>query len=242
MHYNSAYYQSHYGRLLDDGGYFNLRAQYWKKAIMAARNIPEDSLLLDYGCGTGQVSMAFQNTHFYDVAEFSRELIARRGKVVYADNADIPVGMFDFVLSSHALEHSPRPHEDLLNFRRFAKPTGQLLLILPVEKDLRKAMEVDGNNHLYCWTFQTICNLLHATEWKPLVQTYVYDSFGLGFLSKLLPPQQAVSLAWTFGRLKKGFKSMMIVAAKADSALARETLRELPASGQKVVRQEAPAA
>ena len=32
------------------------------------------------------------------------------------------------------------------------------------------------------------------------------------------------------------------IAAKADSALARETLRELPASDQKVGRQEAPAA
>ena len=232
MQYNSAYYESHYGRLLDNERYFSIRALYWKKAIMAVRDVPEDSLLLDYGCGTGQVSMAFPNTHFYDVSRYSRNLISRKGKIVYEDTAEIPAGKFDFILSSHALEHSPRPFEDLLNFSRFVKPTGQLLLILPIERDFRRAFEVDGNNHLYCWTFQTICNLLHASGWKPLVQTYIYDSFGLGILSKLLPLQRAVSSAWALGRLKRGFQSMMIVAATAGGAVSREPVDEVAAHGQ----------
>jgi SAM-dependent methyltransferase len=222
MQYNSAYYEGHYGRLLENEHYFNIRALYWKRAITTVRAVPEESLLLDYGCGTGQVSMAFRNTHYYDVSKFSRNLISQKGRIVYEDTREIPAGKFDFILSSHALEHSPRPYEDLLNFSRFAKSTGQLLLILPVERDFRRTVEVDGNNHLYCWTFQTICNLLHASGWKPLVQTYIYDSFCLGTLSKLLPPQQTVSLAWTLGRLKRSFKSMMIVAANTGSAVARE--------------------
>ena len=217
MQYNSAYYESHYGRLLGDDQYFNLRALYWKKAITAVQEVSEDSLILDYGCGTGQVSMAFPNTHYYDVAEFSRELIKKRGKVVYDDVSGIPSGEFHFLLSSHSLEHSPRPYEDLQNFRRFVKPKGRLLLILPVEQDFHTTLKVDSNNHLYCWTFQTICNLLHAAGWEPLFETYIYDSFGLGTLIKLMPAPKAVSLAWKLGRLKKSFKSMMIVARNGKS-------------------------
>ena len=213
MEYNSTYYEGHYGRLLGDDHYFNVRTLYWKHAITAVQVVPEDSLVLDYGCGTGQVSMAFPNVHFYDTSEFSRDLIKQKGKVVYRDDAEIPAGKFDFVLSSHALEHSTRPFEDLQNFRRFVKPTGQLLLILPIERKFQKTLKVDDNNHLYCWTFQTICNLLYATGWKPMVQTYIYDSFGLGSFSKVLPPQKAVSLSWRLGRLKRGFQSIMVVAS-----------------------------
>lgn len=216
MQYDAAYYEGHYGRVLTDDRYFDIRALYWKAAITAVKSVSEDSLLLDYGCGTGQVSMAFKNTHFYDVAEFSRDLIKKRGKVVYEDVESIPSGRFDFILSSHALEHSPRPFEDLVNFGRFCKKSGHLLLILPIERELQKTLTVDTNNHLYCWTFQTICNLLHATGWEPLIQTHVYDSFGLGTLSKWLPARSAVLWSWKLGKVKRSFKSMMVVARKND--------------------------
>jgi|SRR5450756_2599662 len=222
MHYNAAYYEGHYGRLLMDDQYYKMRALYWKTAITAVQAVSADDLILDYGCGTGQVSMAFPNTHYYDIAEYSRDLIKKHGKIVYEDNESIPLGTFDFILSSHALEHSPRPFEDLQNFGRFAKPGGHLLLMLPIERDFRKTLEVDSNNHLYCWTFQTICNLLIAAGWKPLIQTYVYDSFGLGTFGKLLPAQKAASLSWRLGRVKRSFKSMMIIACNCK--------REQPAS------------
>ena len=98
MHYNAAYYEGHYGRLLQDNGYLGLRSMYWKAAITAVHPVSDDSLLLDYGCGTGQVSMAFPNTHYYDIAEFSRDLIRKTGRVVYDEVAAIPAGQFDFVL------------------------------------------------------------------------------------------------------------------------------------------------
>lgn len=212
MNYDANYYAEHYERLLDHGPYFDIRALYWKKAITEVINIPEHSLILDYGCGTGQVSMAFTNTHYFDIAEFSRDLIKKRGRLFYDRSESIPLRTFDFILSSHALEHSPRPYEDLLMFRRFAKPDGRLLLILPVETVLYKTLKTDTNNHLYCWTFQAITNLLLSTGWEPLTQTYVYDSFGLGVLSRMFPDESAVSLAWCLGKIRRKYKSMMVVA------------------------------
>jgi SAM-dependent methyltransferase len=42
-----------------------------------------------------------------------------------------PDGSFDFVLSSHMLEHSANPIRVLLEWRRLLKPGGHLLLVLP---------------------------------------------------------------------------------------------------------------
>ena len=170
--------------------------------------------MLDYGCGTGQVTMAFQHCHYFDIAEDSRSRLKKSGRTVYGTIDEIPRGRFDWILSSHALEHSPRPLEDLLRFGDYAKSDGHLLLIRPIETRLRRALQPDGDNHLYCWTFQTISNLLREAGWKPLFQDHIYDSFGLGALSRILGNQAAVQWSWRLGRLRGGFKSMFIVAAK----------------------------
>ena len=167
--------------------------------------------MLDYGCGTGQVTAAFRHCDYYDISEESREYVKSKAKTVYQEPGAIPRRQFDFVLSSHSLEHSPRPFDDLISFARYAKHDGHLLLILPIENMFQKAFEVDNNNHLHAWTFQTISNLLLASGWQPLFQAYIYDSFGLAMLSKWLSPENAVLWSWRFGLVRKSFKSMFIV-------------------------------
>lgn len=209
--YDKSYFESHYGRLLNDEAYFSIRAMFWKKAITSLWSVPEESRMLDYGCGTGQVTAAFRNCQYYDISKDSRDYVKSKAKTVYQEPGAIPHGQFDFILSSHSLEHSPRPFDDLINFTRYARQDGHLLLILPVENTFRKSLKVDNNNHLYGWTFQTISNLLLASGWQPLFQSYIYDSFGLGMLAKWMPPEKAVHWAWRLGLVKKSFKSMFIV-------------------------------
>lgn len=47
------------------------------------------------------------------------------------DISDIPAQTYDFVLSSHSLEHVANPLRALAEWRRVLKPSGALLLILP---------------------------------------------------------------------------------------------------------------
>ena len=47
------------------------------------------------------------------------------------DLAPIAAGRYDFVLSSHALEHSANPLRALREFTRVMKPSGLLVLVLP---------------------------------------------------------------------------------------------------------------
>jgi ubiquinone/menaquinone biosynthesis C-methylase UbiE len=213
--YNQAYYQSHYGRFLSDAPYHRLKGLFWRKAICSLWPLPENCLMLDYGCGLGQVSAAFKECHCYDVAEFSRRFLSDSGRVVYSSTQEIPEEQFDTVLSSHSLEHSPRPFEDLRQFARFAKKDGCLILILPIERDFQRRLAVDDDNHLFAWSFQTIGNLLHASGWTPLAQELIYDSFGLKQLARIVSEKRAVQYAWRLGQARKAFGSMFIASRKS---------------------------
>jgi hypothetical protein len=48
----------------------------------------------------------------------------------------------------------------LQEFQDYVLPGGYLVLVLPVEVELRPALKSDWNLHLQAWTFQTITNLL----------------------------------------------------------------------------------
>jgi len=214
--YDHAYYESHYGRFLPDDSYYDLKARFWRKAISALWSLEPSARLLDYGCGLGQVSAGFEDCHYYDLAEFSRSFLARRGRTVYGDPSAIPRGEFDVVLSSHALEHTKNPSEQLEQFSQYAAARGVLILILPIERDLRAHFEVDTNNHLFTWTFQTITNLLHASGWQPCRQAFIYDSFLLKRLGRIMPDGMAVVWAWRLGRVFRSYRSMFIVSRKRD--------------------------
>jgi hypothetical protein len=87
------------------------------------------------------------------------------------------------VLSRHSLEHVPAPFEALLNMHRLLAPDGELILILPREKHCRTPFAPDIHQHLYCWNFRTINNLLNAAGFTVEGNRYNYD---LGFRA-LLP-------------------------------------------------------
>lgn len=56
------------------------------------------------------------------------------GKVIIADGSalsSIPDGSYDFVLSSHNLEHFANPVKALKEWKRVSRPKGALILVLP---------------------------------------------------------------------------------------------------------------
>lgn len=224
-HYNEAYYEEHYQHVLGNDAYYGLLSSYWTKSIFEPL-LPyarfNDSSVLDYGCGTGVVSAAMKNVTCFDTSECARKLLKDRGRTVYERAEDIPKGSFDAVLCSHSLEHYPNPMEELKAFRNYVREDGYLVLVLPVEVDTEVLLMPDNNQHLYCWTFQTISNLLHLCGWKPMFGEKIYGPFLLGTLGHMIPDQTAVLLAHKLGKLrgilptKGGFPSMLVLAQKVD--------------------------
>jgi hypothetical protein len=89
---------------------------------------------------------------------------------------------------------------------------GLLLLILPKEVDLAVRLYGDNNQHYYCWTFQTLANLLLSCDWEPVFGAELYGPFMLRTARHLLPPAIAVSVANKLGHIKKSFPSIMMLA------------------------------
>ncbi len=213
-HYHENYYQARYTKVLSDDVYRNILAEFWKKTIFTDNHLNEELLTLDYGSGLGQVSAALPHVEYFDVSAYAVQFLKDKGKKAYQAVEDIPTQRYDYLLSSHVLEHSPTPFQDLMRMRNFMKPEGQLILILPIEVNLKPSYKIDRNRHYYAWTFQNITNLLLESGWKPEIQRHIYGPFLLRTIARIMPVQ-AVGIAGLLGRLKGNYKSMMTISKLA---------------------------
>ena len=105
-------------------------AEFW------ATRIPEGSLILDVGAGTGRYRSLFAHCKYY-AHDFGQEpsTIGKYTKLDYiSDLTEIPVsdGSFDVILCTEVLEHVPEPVRALKEFFRILKPGGKLLLTAPL--------------------------------------------------------------------------------------------------------------
>ena len=177
-------------------------------------NIDEKAIILDYGCGFGQNIYHQQNAIGYDVSEYALQFCRIKGLEVTQNLDDIAKQSCDIVFSSHALEHIPAPKTALKDMYNKLKPDGKLILVLPVEKHGKASFELDENQHLYCWNFRTINNLLIANNFQIKENRYIrgaaYQKLLFFYaLNKNLYYSLTTLAAYLFG-----VKEMMIVATK----------------------------
>jgi SAM-dependent methyltransferase len=210
--YDEQYYRSHYPFLFDDPAYYALTGKFWREAIFVRNGVDPDGRILDFGCGLGQISAALPNATLFDYSDYAVQRLRKQGRRVVGRREDIPRGQFDALLSSHSLEHSPGPREDLLGFHDFVRAGGTLVLVLPVEMQLQPALSPDDNQHFYAWTFQTITNLLLSTGWKPRRQAMLYGPSGLRTLARRFGNDRGVQLAIRVGTFRKHYPAMLTVA------------------------------
>jgi SAM-dependent methyltransferase len=218
LFYNEEYYLGHYGEVIKDESNYRLLSLYWRDVLFVRSALNPDGKVLDFGSGVGQVSAALPNSVCFDFNPFAIGELRKRNRLIIESQQDIPSSAFDFVLSSHSLEHSPTPYRDLEEFRQYLQPGGRLVLVLPIEIELECALTPDWNQHLHAWTFQTITNLLLVTGWTPLSQRIIYGPYLLRTLGKRLPAELTVRLAHRFGRIRRAGASMLTIAKISEQA------------------------
>jgi SAM-dependent methyltransferase len=180
-YYDRGYHSTHYKALYERDDYYQARAELALAYFTAEER---QARVFDYGCGLGHAISLLPHAEGWDISAEAREACRRRGIRVYDNSADIPRGAFDVVFNSHVLEHVEEPLSALRTMRELLKPGGTLLLVVPKEEHwLPRVEQPDVNQHLYCWTPQTIYNLLWRAGFRPGRAEYRYPFGGL----KLMP-------------------------------------------------------
>ena len=108
-------------------------------------DIPENSMVLDAGCGNQQYRAYCKHLKYYaqDFGNFKIDekdsLTARRDSYVYGTldytgniwEIDEDDSHFDAILCSEVLEHIPYPNRAIAEFSRLLRPGGRLILTVP---------------------------------------------------------------------------------------------------------------
>lgn len=206
--YDQDYYLSHYGKIINDSGYYDKMSQFWKYNIFDQNLIAtEGKKILDYGCGLGQVSAAV-NADCFDTSDFAAYFLNNKNRTFFSEQEQIPHSHYDIILNSHSLEHYLQPGQSIELFSDLLKNNGLLVILLPVENSPGKpAFNQDNDKHFYTWNFQAISNLLIEKNFSIVSQRVIYGPFGLSKLHN-------ISVITKLGALKKNFPSSLTVARK----------------------------
>jgi SAM-dependent methyltransferase len=167
----------------------------WNMHIWERQIGPEDDVI-EFGCGGGQLlkEIVARTKLGVEVNPAAIEHASSLGIEVRTSLAEVPSASFSLAISSHALEHVASPFETLKELRRVLRPSGRLVLLLPLDDWRspihRKYRSDDIDMHIYTWTPQGLGNLLKTAGFVPRevrVLTHAWPPRGGQLLSRLNP-------------------------------------------------------
>lgn len=169
---------------------------------------PTDTVV-DFGCGTGWLLRLLPGTNKLGVEpnQAARQYAAEHGTQTVAATSELADDLADVVVSSHALEHTLNPYDELTGIKRVLKPSGRLVIIVPMEewRSNRKVDPNDPNHHLFTWTPQLFNNLLSEAGFAiDEIRGFTYlPPYYNEWLYPRLPRPIFDLLAKSFGRYKR---------------------------------------
>jgi 2-polyprenyl-3-methyl-5-hydroxy-6-metoxy-1,4-benzoquinol methylase len=137
--------------------------------------------ILEAGCGSGSLLLQLQAEGFRNLAGvdpfIERDLRHGELQIRKATVAEIE-GQFDFVVLEHAFEHIPQPRRVLSDLCSRLKPTGVLILSIPLlgyawERYGVNWVQLDAPRHLYLHTEKSMRVLASGIA---EIADVVYDS------------------------------------------------------------------
>jgi ubiquinone/menaquinone biosynthesis C-methylase UbiE len=209
--YEKEYHELKHEHLYSNKYYYLIRS---KLALLKYFKGIKNEKVLEFGCGLGQNIFLIKNSVGYDVSDFAVNFCKNKGIIATKNLDELKDNSFDIVFSCHVLEHLENPQESIKLMTKKLKKGGKLIIIIPVEKTRKHSLKIDENQHVYCWTFQTINNLLIKSGLKPIENKYFRGS---GYKKLLLFSRINLKLYIFLTRIVaflKGSKEMKIVAIK----------------------------
>lgn len=113
---------------------------------------------IDIGCGPDPLSSYH---HFFPLMQSLKAWDIPDGDAMFM--ADVPNDCYNFVHSSHCLEHLVNPALAIRNWVRICKPGGHIVIIVPDEDLYEQGVWPSTYNEDHKWTFTTG----KAQSWSP---------------------------------------------------------------------------
>jgi len=125
-----------------------------------------------------------------DVASFLEADLRSAGIEFHSSTDPLPDAVANVVICHHALEHVLEPARVLVSLQRLLKPSGLLLLHVPLEtrRKHRRYEPMEPNHHLYSWNVQTLGALVAECGWRVEsagVGRFGYDRFAGAWAQRL---------------------------------------------------------
>jgi predicted SAM-dependent methyltransferase len=201
-----------------------------------------------------------------DKTTFKKEEYDMQGKflpvdiVAFGDNIPVPDESYDFILSSHVLEHFPDPIKALKEWHRIIKKDGYIFMIIPhkertFDKDKKRTTlgellkrhdnskydrEPSMSGHYSHWITEDIVELIRniELEWQVIDFQDADDKVGNGFaivIKKIKPdPKIQKDIECKMEKLKRKSNTLRIISkiiAKNPIKLLGNSWREYRRSG-----------
>jgi len=171
-YYDSSYHGARFPELIGDNSYFVARAEVQARFYFS--NGERQKRIFEYGCGIGQGIAALPNAAGWDIGAEARAACRRRNLNVYDTLEEVPRHAWDIVFCRHVLEHLERPIDALASMRELLQPAGELFIIVPKEEHFAVKLAPDLDQHLHCWNFRSLNNLLFRAGFVPHSNEYRY--------------------------------------------------------------------
>jgi SAM-dependent methyltransferase len=172
QYYDSDYHAARHPQLIGDDTYFGARAEVQARFYFSADERRKH--IFEYGCGIGQGIAALPDAAGWDISSEARAECRKRNLTVYDTLEDVPKADWDIVFCRHVLEHVERPLDALATMRALLKTNGELFIIVPKEEHFSPKIGPDLDQHLHCWNFRALNNLLFRAGFAPRTNEYRY--------------------------------------------------------------------
>jgi len=205
--YQKQYHQTYITHIEPDA--FNPPA-YYEKMKLAVRPwsdkfrqmLTGNEVVLDIGCSTGHFMDLVKNkTHKIYGYELNQKEVAFCRDVLGLEVSDRPLEQrfkektFDYIVMIYVLEHIAEPKNFLLFVKKFLKPSGKLVILIPNAQDaLLNLFDIpEYRNFYYC--------IEHLFYYTPATVKLLFDAVGLNGRIEVLQEYPLTNhLNWAYRR------------------------------------------
>jgi SAM-dependent methyltransferase len=140
-------------------------AQRHSSRLFAAR-IDPDSIVLDFGCGTGELLHCIPGCRArigIEINGASMMEAKENGIECHSDLSALSDESVDVAITHHALEHQLSPSSVICELHRVLRRSGKLIIVVPCENPRKRRFRAWRRRidvHLYSWTPLSLGNLV----------------------------------------------------------------------------------